>query len=72
MDPLVLVCSLCVCVDYVHWLSIALSEHVGYSGQKITDVVNIGIGGSDLVSCLGDALIACMLIHVCYKYMYIQ
>lgn len=25
-------------------------EWKGYTGQKITDVVNIGIGGSDLVS----------------------
>lgn len=24
--------------------------HLGFSGDKITDVVNIGIGGSDLVS----------------------
>ncbi len=23
--------------------------YTGYSGEKITDVVNIGIGGSDLV-----------------------
>ncbi len=24
----------------------------GYTGKKMTDVVNIGIGGSDLVRCL--------------------
>ena len=23
-------------------------EHVGYTGKKITDIVNVGIGGSDL------------------------
>lgn len=26
------------------------SAAAGYSGERITDVVNIGIGGSDLVS----------------------
>ena len=33
----------CVCVCVCVW-------RLGYSGKKITDVVNIGIGGSDLVS----------------------
>ena len=43
----------------------------GYSGETITDVVNIGIGGSDLVSSI--VLVYTGLIHanvVMYKYMY--
>jgi len=29
-------------------------EWKGYTGKAITDVVNIGIGGSDLVSCMNN------------------
>jgi len=31
-------------------LQLPLRSAPGYSGESITDVVNIGIGGSDLVS----------------------
>ena len=43
----------------------------GYSGETVTDVVNIGIGGSDLVS--SNVLLYTGLIHanvVMYRYMY--
>ena len=36
----------CLVLKYDKWLSF----YLGYSGKVITDVVNIGIGGSDLVS----------------------
>lgn len=37
--------------------------HTGYSGETITDVVNIGIGGSDLVSNTCSVLVYTVLIH---------
>lgn len=33
--------------------SVIIGQWKGYTGEKITDVVNIGIGGSDLVSADG-------------------
>lgn len=50
------VCT-CVCVNtlkvvYVLYMYVyvCMCCYAGYSGETITDVVNIGIGGSDLVS----------------------
>ena len=34
---------------YVLLMCAHVCTYVGYSGKSITDVVNIGIGGSDLV-----------------------
>ena len=38
--------------------SVRSGEWKGYSGKSITDVINIGIGGSDLVShCIGFTVV---------------
>ncbi|XP_077939272.1 glucose-6-phosphate isomerase a isoform X1 [Gasterosteus aculeatus] len=39
-------------------------EWKGFSGKSITDVVNIGIGGSDLVSCVSPSLSLCLCLRL--------
>lgn len=42
-------------------------EWKGYTGKSMTDVVNIGIGGSDLVSA---AYLAALLLHTFNRHTY--
>ncbi len=39
----------CCCIVFLLYCLIHNSITVGFNGKAITDVVNIGIGGSDLV-----------------------
>lgn len=41
--------------------------YTGYSGEKITDVVNIGIGGSDLVGYVSDYSTDCSCMCQCTR-----
>lgn len=47
-----LLCPLNATSAIVYFQKVRGGEWKGYTGKAITDVVNIGIGGSDLVSCI--------------------
>lgn len=49
-------------------MAVQSGRHCGYSGRAITDVVNLGVGGSDL----GPALAVSALQHVCSNSIKVQ